>query len=294
MSTPSRPVVSVGLPVYNGERFLRSAMDSILGQSLRDIELIVSDNASTDSTAEICNEYARRDQRVRYLRQPENIGAPRNWNLVAREARGSYLKWASANDYCDPSMLESCVAALEAEPQAVVCYGRTVLVDEATSAHRSFDGDLALLDDSPSARLTDLLKRLSLNNAMSGVVRVSALRGSRLIRMYPGGDIVLVAELALAGKFLLLPQPLLYRRIGQTTSSMALPEDQLARFLDPHGWRSRYAHWVGGDFDIMLAALRARIPLADKGRALALLVRQLYWDLRKARYAAGQATVRGS
>src|SRR5688572_28337892 len=95
------PLVSIGLPVYNGERFLSEALDSLLGQTLADFELIVSDNASTDRTAEICLAYAARDARVRYVRQQTNIGAIRNWNFVARQARGQYFKWASANDFCD-------------------------------------------------------------------------------------------------------------------------------------------------------------------------------------------------
>jgi glycosyltransferase involved in cell wall biosynthesis len=94
------PLVSVGLPVYNGERYLSRALDSILEQSLSDFELIISDNASSDTTEAICRDYARRDPRIRYVRQRENLGAPRNWNFVVHEARGRYFKWASASDYC--------------------------------------------------------------------------------------------------------------------------------------------------------------------------------------------------
>ena len=110
------PLVSIGVFVYNGERFLAQQLDSLLGQTLRDFELIISDNASTDRTAEICREYEARDARVRYIRQPANIGAPRNWNFVAHQARGQYFLGASANDFYDARMLEKCVAALAADP----------------------------------------------------------------------------------------------------------------------------------------------------------------------------------
>ena len=106
-SAPSAPLVTVGIPVYNGERYLREAVDAILAQTFDDFELILSDNASTDSTAAICKEYAQHDPRVRYLHQPLNIGAPRNYSLLVACARGRYFKWSSASDTCEPAMLES-------------------------------------------------------------------------------------------------------------------------------------------------------------------------------------------
>src|SRR5436190_10934974 len=108
----SIPRVSVGIPVYNGERFLKGAIDSLLSQRFTDFEILISDNASTDGTQAICEEYVANDQRVSYFRQRTNIGAPGNWNYVAKLARGTYFKWASANDECDPRMLDQCVAVL--------------------------------------------------------------------------------------------------------------------------------------------------------------------------------------
>jgi glycosyltransferase involved in cell wall biosynthesis len=93
-----RPVVSIGMPVYNGERFLRQALDSLLSQTYRDFELIISDNASNDSTPAICAEYAARDSRIRYIRQPKNLGASANFKLVFDEALGQYFTWAAHDD----------------------------------------------------------------------------------------------------------------------------------------------------------------------------------------------------
>jgi glycosyltransferase involved in cell wall biosynthesis len=83
-----QPTVSFGVPVYNGHRHLRETLDSLLAQTYSDFELIISDNASTDATPDICQEYASRDSRIQYHRQTENVGAPENWNFVARKARG--------------------------------------------------------------------------------------------------------------------------------------------------------------------------------------------------------------
>src|SRR5919112_5909956 len=104
----ARPRVTIGLPVYNGERFLEQALDGLLAQTFTDFELIISDNASTDRTPEICQAYAARDSRIRYVRQPENIGAGPNHNILVPMARGEYFKWASHDDLYDPDLVAKC------------------------------------------------------------------------------------------------------------------------------------------------------------------------------------------
>jgi hypothetical protein len=277
----SGPLVSVGLPVFNGQSFLRSAIDSMLTQTHANLELIISDNASTDGSAAIAQDYADRDPRVRCYRQARNIGAARNYNFVATRARGKYLKWASANDHCDAAMLSSCIEVLESDPVAVVCFGRTRLVDELTGAVRPFDGDFSITDQRPSTRLSRVLMELSLNNAFNGLIRLDALRRTGLVRSYPSGDIVLMAELAMAGTFVLLPVPLLYRRVGARTFSGHLSEAELRYFVDPDAKSGQGLDRVRMHIDYFTSVLRARIPLAEKRRALALLTRSAYWGLRK-------------
>src|SRR5690606_9537106 len=96
------PVVSIGMPAYNSERWIRCALDAFLAQTFKDFELIVADNCSTDRTYEICREYAARDRRIRVIRNERNVGAPENFNIVFRHSRGRYFKWASSNDLCAP------------------------------------------------------------------------------------------------------------------------------------------------------------------------------------------------
>ena len=116
------PRVTVGLPVYNGARYLRDAVDSLLAQTMSDFELILADNASIDETPLICAEYAARDPRVRVVRNMNNIGASGNFNLVLDLARAPLFKWAAYDDLCEPALLEACVAWLDRDPDLLLAY----------------------------------------------------------------------------------------------------------------------------------------------------------------------------
>lgn len=276
--TDNPPTVSIAVPIYNGERFLAQALDSLLGQSFQDFELIISDNASTDKTAAICQRYAARDARIRYIRQPMNIGAPRNWNFVAEQARGKYLKWSSANDFCDSRMLEKCVAEMESEEDVVLCYGRTCLVDEDSNVRTEYANDVCASDLRPSDRFTHLFRNLEMNNAQSGLIRIDTLRRTPLDRLYPHGDRVLMAELVLYGRFVLLPEVLLYRRMGRETASMQLDTTDLTAFFDPRARRSIRLDRLRLHFDYLVSVARARIDFTEKLRSLSLAVRHAFWE----------------
>jgi hypothetical protein len=125
----STPLLSIGLFVYNGERFLEETLDSILSQTFTDFELIISDNASTDRTAEISQAYARADSRISYYRNEKNMGAGWNLRRVYELATGKYFKWAAADDLLEPEFLRRCVEALESDPGCVVAYARTKEID---------------------------------------------------------------------------------------------------------------------------------------------------------------------
>lgn len=276
--SPPPPSISIGLPVYNGARFLPQALESLLGQSFSDIELIVSDNASSDSTQNICTEYAARDARIRYVRQNVNIGAMRNWNFVAKQARGKYFKWSSASDYCAPDMLARCFAAMEAESDIVLCYGQTCLVDQETGELTEYSGNIEVMEDRPHERFSKLCGSLKLNNAYGGLIRTDVLHRTKLNRLYSGGDIILMAELALMGRFRLLPQTLLYRRMGRETSSNELSASDLAVFLDPQKTHNLDLLHFSTHLGYLGAVLRAPINPLEKLKTLALVCRHAAWD----------------
>ena len=120
-----RPRVTIGIAVYNGAKYLDQAIQSVLAQTFTDFELIISDNASTDSTEDVCREYAARDPRVRYTRSARDLGPAENYNRCFRAARGEYFKWHAHDDVCLPTFLERCVATLDAAPGAVLCMPAT-------------------------------------------------------------------------------------------------------------------------------------------------------------------------
>jgi GT2 family glycosyltransferase len=111
------PLVSIGMPVHNASRYLRNALDSLLAQDYANFEIVISDNASTDATEQICREYAEHDRRVLYHKVEQNMGAIWNFNNVFELAKGKYFMWAAYDDIRNPRCVSACVKALEAHPR---------------------------------------------------------------------------------------------------------------------------------------------------------------------------------
>ena len=240
--SPQAPRVSVGMPVYNGEEFLGSALESILEQTFTDLELVISDNASTDSTEAMCRKYASADPRVKYWRNTENVGATENYNAVFRYARGAYFKWASSNDLCHPAFIEESVAVLERRPDVVLVYPRTQLIYDATKPPEDYDDVRNLLQDSACARFKTLLDRIRLNNMMNGVIRSAVLGRTPLLKNFFSSDISLMAEVALFGKFVELPEVMFYRRMDAKSATAKKSDEEVLRHHNPrqHRYCSRH------------------------------------------------------
>lgn len=275
------PKVFVGMPVYNGERFIEQAIASIRAQTLRDFVLLIADNASQDGTEAICRGHAADDSRIRYVRHPQNIGAPGNWNYVLDHAQGTYFKWATANDTIAPEMLAKCAAALDARPDAVLAQGRTVLVDEDSGAQQHYSKDLAIVGDRPSQRLLELVRGLALNNGQSGLIRLDILRKTRKERSYPNGDVALMAELALHGKFDVLPELLLMRKMGATTFARMLTGNALNAFYGGAGKANVRFHAIQLHMDIMRSAIGVPAELSEKARCALVALRYAKWNRRE-------------
>ncbi|MGH8728501.1 MAG: glycosyltransferase family 2 protein [Burkholderiales bacterium] len=205
------PRVSVGLPVYNGERYLAPTVETILGQTFEDFELIIADNASTDETARIAQDFAKRDARVRYIRNATNIGAIANFNLVFRLARGEYFKWNGYDDTLAPDYLEKCVRMLDERPGFVICHSRTQEVDHEGKIVPSPDPKRRLDSDRVAERFWDVLMETHHINENYGVIRSDVLRRTRLELPFHGSDKVLLAELMVLGKCYEIPEFLFTR-----------------------------------------------------------------------------------
>jgi glycosyltransferase involved in cell wall biosynthesis len=208
-----RPRVSIGLPVYNGENFLEAAIDSVLKQTFVDLELIICDDASTDRTAEICQDYLASDGRVRYLRNEKNRGAAPNYNNLVRLARGDYFKWIAHDDVIAPEYLAKTVAALERRPDAVLAHTQVRMIDKDAAELTIYDNALpATAGDSPSRRFAGVVLDRYAHHAFFGLIRADALRKTPLHKSYAGGDRALVVFLALLGPFVHVPEPLYWQR----------------------------------------------------------------------------------
>lgn len=201
----------MGLPVYNGERYVAEALDSLLGQSFTDFELVISDNASTDTTAEICRRYAARDARVRYIRQPRNIGLNPNHNFLVREARGEYFKWAAHDDLYGPDLLARCVAALDEYPDVVLASVDKAVIDETGTVVEECEYTL----DTGSTDVTKRFRSLVVTNGADdeyGVIRTNVLRSVRPKDGYHHSSRPFIAEIAFRGRFHQTREQLYFRR----------------------------------------------------------------------------------
>jgi len=276
-----RPRVSVGMPVYNGERYLAEAVDSLLAQTYEDFEVIICDNASTDRTGEIARSYAARDTRVRYARNEKNLGAGGNFRRGFALASGEYFRWAASDDVCAPQSLARCVEVLDQEPAAVLAYPSTRFIDEhGRVTGECYDDRLHLQASRASERFRQVLERLGLCNAVYGLMRADVLKHTGLFGDFLAADIVFLAELSLYGTFWEVPGALFFRRLhpGGTGGMDRL---QFRAYWHPDGRRRfdlrEWRHLV----ELARAVVRAPLNAAEKLRAARFLALRAIWNRDK-------------
>ena len=223
------------MPVYNGERYLTEALDSILGQTFGDFRLVVSDNGSTDGTEAICREYAGRDARVDYRRYDVNRGAAWNYNNVFAQCETSFFRWAAADDALAPTCFERCSEVMAGAPQSVaLCYPKTLIIDEDSAVVGHYDDNLDLRSSTPHGRIGRIVRTMVQGNPTFGLVRSDALRATRGHLSFPGADWVLMLEIALQGEIWEISEHLFLRRRHAGISRMVNPSsEEYTSFLDP-------------------------------------------------------------
>ena len=238
MSSAAPPPVSVGLPLYNAERYLDGCLESLLGQTYGDFELVISDNASDDGTEAICREAARRDERVRYERLEENVGAIGNFNRVCERASGRYFKWAADDDRCAPTFLKRCVELLEADAGVVWCHPLTrhigpegepippaadPALPPGAESHSLLGPSAGAKYDRAAERAWQRFRGVVLGTTWCsdayGLIRMDALRQTRLYLPCFGAEKLLMAELALLGRFEEIPEVLFHQRVHAGAAS---------------------------------------------------------------------------
>ena len=276
------PKISIGMPARNSAETIGAAIESMLGQSLGDFELIVSDNASTDATRDVVEAYRKQDARIRYERQALNIGANPNYSYVARLAHGEFFKWSSSSDWCAPSFLERCLAELVAHDDTVLVMPRTRLFRNTLDSSEDYPLDIAILDNQPSARLKRLTSVLALNNAMNGLIRTSALRRTGLIEPYQGADIVFLGHLALLGKFRLVDERLFYRRMEVRTATKMKDAAGVRKHHYPRMGPAALFQGMKEQLGWIRVALSAPMGFGERMRSLSHVAKMGYW--RRAAY----------
>lgn len=202
------------MPLYNAERHLTEALDSLLAQDYQNLELIISDNASSDATESICRAYAARDARINYHRAETNHGAVWNFNRVSELASGDYFMWAAHDDVRAPGFVSSCVAALEARPEAVLCCTEVGFIDESSHDVDPWFKLIPPVGKTYRARLS-AIARARYWVDFYGLIRRSTLAQNRPAQPVWGFDVVVVTELCLRGDVLLVPERLFFYRVNR-------------------------------------------------------------------------------
>jgi Glycosyl transferase family 2 len=264
--------VTVGLPVYNGARYLPSALAALAAQTYRDLEIVISDNCSTDETEEICRAFAAQDERVRYIRRAENRGAAWNFNSVVTASSSPYFKWAAADDVLAPTCIERCVEVLdETDDSVVLVYPETKLIDEEGAIIGDWKDGVDLRQAAAHDRLRSLIQNLILGHPMFGVARREALERTHLNGSFPSSDYVLLAELALLGEIRQLDEPLFFRRVHAESSRNANASP--AELAEWFGAGSTTRHEHTRLFAEHVRAIAASpIPRSERLRCLATFV----------------------
>ena len=280
------PGVTIAIPVYNGERYLEEAIRSVLSQTREDLELVISDNASTDRTAEICSDYAQKDARVRYFRNPTNLGAAPNYNIVFEHARGRFFKWLAHDDRMTPTYVAKTTRVLETRPDAVLCNSVVAYIDGHGAQIGLYDSQLGKADAlTPSQRLAALVLRSHSCVDFFGMFRKSALEGSLLHGSFHGADRALLAQMSLRGRMIQIPAPLVQMREheGRYTRKQARAVDRASWHDTRVRHRIHFPTWrLYREYLKMVHS--AKLSPGERMRSYAVLARwwALNWNLARA------------
>ncbi len=263
--------ISVGLPVFNGEKYLSIAIESILSQTYPDFELIISDNASTDGTESICRAYADTDSRIKYYRNTKNIGLYENFNRVFNLSNCDYFKWASCDDVCKPDLISKCKDVLDLDPEIVLTYAKATFIDERGVAVDKRDPGWNLTAEDPIERAKYVIRAHHSINSFYGLIRSVELRRTGLFDFYPRADHVLLLKLSLLGKFYEVPDALYLRRLHLESSINNIKNKNFFLSKNKLSFISKYRGYV-------CAIIHSSLTVEDKIKVLNFILKRCYWN----------------
>jgi glycosyltransferase involved in cell wall biosynthesis len=272
--------VLVGLPVYNGQKYLGAAIESHLAQSFGDFNLVISDNGSTDATPEICARYASQDQRITYLRSPQNRGILWNHRRVLEliESPRQYFRWAGADDIMELGLLQAMVEVLDIRPEVQAVVPNTKNIDEQGNIIASMPITLDLQSPDVFERAHTVLVAEFQHVVAYGLLRASTLRLMRTGPNYIGWDPVFIWELALRGQVVQPPGPALLRRFHAGSISRVKTAKEMRKWVEPNAQSGmNFPHWTWA-YERLRVLMACPIPTRDRLRIGAFLARVTMWD----------------
>jgi len=286
----AEPLVGVGIPTHNRAVKLGRAVESVLAQTHGNVELVISDNASSDDTESLCRSVCERDRRVRYLRSPVNRGPTANFNILFRELRGDYVMVLSDDDWLDERYLADCLGELRADPELALVCGRARYLRDGAVVKQGVD--IQLQDDSPARRVLSYLRDVDENGVFYGLMARAVLLRAAPLRNVLGNDWLLAAAIAAQGKVRTIDTAALNRDLGGTSADFS----RLVATLGLPRWQARIPHlmiafevladigWRAPVYRELRAGDRARLALAGAWSVISW--RSLAWHATMPAFAA--------
>jgi glycosyltransferase involved in cell wall biosynthesis len=280
MTATASPRLSIGLPVYNGERYLPAALNSLLAQTFGAFRLVLIDNASSDGTQDICEHYRTQDRRIEYHRNPRNIGAVGSWYRTLDLSSTPYFKWAADDDEYEPTFLARCVEVLDRDDTIAACYTRFQVIDEEGRRGQRVHVDIDTASPIPSVRFYNAIAVDYLAVQLYGVMRTAVLEQVTRYHGYVGEDRNFLAELCLRGRVCEIPEYLFLHRLypkawGAVVSDPNASIEQLAAFDPTIDWTVNRRSGLRRIVNYFAAIGRVPLPAAERARCCAQLVRVL-------------------
>ncbi len=259
-----KPLISLGVFLRNEGRFICQSLESLQAQDYDNLEIIISDNCSTDDTDAICRKFAVGDNRVKYERQETNIGATANFIRVLDRATGAYFMWASGHDLWAPDLVSKCVAALDAHPGAALAYASSTWIDADGAA---LDKESGWYD----TRGMDAIGRFFMAfwgnlHPVLGLIRTEYLRDLPKIHACVGSDQIILTELALRGDFIHVPDSSWSRRVQR---GMEMHKERIKRYTSEEfgltgSWLDRRLPLMRIPLEMVRAIYRSRLSILEK------------------------------
>lgn len=280
--TESIPRVSIGMPLFNAENYVDEAIESVLGQSFSDFELIISDNASSDETLDLCQSWAKKDSRVRVVESSENLGAAWNYNRTVEMATAGLFRWQAHDDRCDLDMLRRLVLCFEQDPEIVLAYTHTRLIDQQGDEIRVLHDHLAVDSPRVAKRYRNIICNLNDCNSVFGLIDINVLRSTSVIAPYTSSDRALLFELSLRGRFAEIPEPMFERRrhLGSSLRA-AKTRTELEQWFDPR--KSKGSLFPGLTLFVRHLRNLLKAPIGRRDRIKCVMVLFVYWPVAHAR-----------